>query len=177
MFVFFQLPTSILMELLGNGHSPRSRSIERNRRATEGNKVHKRYQTNASASSTSSFQVAPKQMACFESVQSSRRSSSSSRGRTSSNEFGSGSEKSQLLRRSASSDRASVSTRASTSGVSSLGAASNSARSSPMAPCSYDPGRERPPPRITPASAPRQQHNGRHFYAHFSEEDRRRYDQ
>ena len=84
-----------------------------------------------------------------------------------------GFEKSQLLRRSASSDRANLS-RASTSGISSLGA-SNSARSSPLAPCSYDPVRERPQPRDRPTG--QQQQSGRHFYAHFSEEDRRRYDQ
>jgi len=151
-----------LISRLGN-HSPRSRSIERNRRATEGNKVHKRYQAHSSASPSSS-------------LQSSRRSSSSSRGRESSSEnYGSqnGFEKSQLLRRSASSDRASLS-RASTSGISSLGA-SNSARSSPLAPCSYDPVRERPTPRDRPARQLPQ--SGRHFYAHFSEEDRRRYDQ
>ena len=45
-----------LISRLGN-HSPRSRSIERNRRATEGNKVHKRYQAHSSASPSSSLQV------------------------------------------------------------------------------------------------------------------------
>ncbi|CBY38448.1 unnamed protein product [Oikopleura dioica] len=153
----------LLLYIFYCNHSPRSRSIERNRRATEGNKVHKRYQTHSSPSPTSS-------------LQSSRRSSSSSRGRESSSEnYGrqNGFEKSQLLRRSASSDRANLS-RASTSGISSLGA-SNSARSSPLAPCSYDPVRERPQPRDRPTG--QQQQSGRHFYAHFSEEDRRRYDQ